>query len=118
MSPAHDWGSIDWLVSAELTPGADLTFGYVEIAPRRENPRHLHPNCDEVLYVIAGVLEHEVGGDVVRLGAGEALHVPRGVPHQARNAGPDTARVVVAYSSGEREMVLAGPSGGSGDASL
>jgi mannose-6-phosphate isomerase-like protein (cupin superfamily) len=101
-----EWGSIQWLVNAELMPGSGLTFGFVEIAPGAKNPRHLHPNCDEVLYVLEGTLEHSLGDDVFELGPGAALLIPTNVGHDARNPGVDPARVVVAYSSGERQTVL------------
>ena len=108
-----EWGSIAWLVSAALIPGADLTFGYVEIAAGGRNPRHLHPNCDEVLFLIEGVLDHEVDGRVVHLKTGTALHIPRSSPHQARNVGRDTARMVVAYSTGDRETTFVDDEGSS-----
>jgi quercetin dioxygenase-like cupin family protein len=100
-----DWGSIQWLVNRELFAGAELTFGYVEIAPGSKNPRHLHPNCDEVLYVLDGRLEHSLGEEVVELEPGAALLIPQGVAHDARNPGPSPARVVVAYSSGDRQTI-------------
>lgn len=43
------WGSIVWLCSGELQADAETTFGYVEIRPGMKNPKHLHPNSDEVL---------------------------------------------------------------------
>jgi quercetin dioxygenase-like cupin family protein len=109
VTDSFDWGSIEWLVSRELVPAAEMTFGYVEIHARRRNSRHLHPNCDEVLYLLEGLLDHTVGEDVVRLSPGRALHIPRGVPHQAENVGAETARMVVAYSAGDRETTIVEP---------
>jgi quercetin dioxygenase-like cupin family protein len=103
----YGWGSIQWLVNGELVSGAALTFGYVEIAAGSQNPRHRHPNCDEVLYLMEGELEHAVGADVARLTPGMAIFIPQDVEHEARNTGTVTARMVVAYSSGERQTVLA-----------
>ena len=100
-----DWGSIQWLVNRELAGDAEITFGYVEINPGSKNPRHLHPNCDEVLYVLEGELVHSVGEEIVELGPGTALLIPRNAAHDARNPGQVPARVVVAYSSGDRQTV-------------
>ena len=101
-----DWGSIQWLVNDQLAADAQITFGYVEIDAGGKNPRHLHPNCDEVLYVLEGTLEHSLGDDVVDLSPGDALLIPRNVPHDARNRGQASARVVVAYSTGDRQTVM------------
>jgi quercetin dioxygenase-like cupin family protein len=82
------WGaSFIWLVSGELMPGAEQTVGIVRIDPRRESPLHGHRNCEEVLYVVSGECEHRLGGRCVRLGAGSAIRIARGVAHRARCLG-------------------------------
>lgn len=101
-----DWGSIQWLCSEKLIPDARMTFGYVEIKPGVKNPKHQHPNCDEVLYLIAGELDHSLDGQVLRLTPGDAIHIPQGVKHDAVNRGREVARMVVAYSSGDRQTVM------------
>lgn len=100
-----DWGNIQWLVSGDLMADAKITFGYVEIEPGQKNPRHYHPNSDEVLYLLEGELHHSLGEEVVHLTAGTAIFIPQEMPHDAFNPGPKTARMVVAYPTGERQMV-------------
>ena len=103
---AFEWGSIQWLVNGELVRGAGLTFGYVEIEAGSQNPRHRHPNCDEVLFLLEGELEHAVGAEVARLTPGTAIFIPRDVEHAARNTGAVTARMLVAYASGDRQTIV------------
>ncbi|HXF62207.1 MAG TPA: cupin domain-containing protein [Caldilineaceae bacterium] len=100
-----DWGAIQWLVSGDLMDGANITFGFVEIEPGRKNPRHYHPNSDEVLYLIEGELRHTVGENIYHLTAGTAIFIPQQAPHDAFNPGSKTARMVVAYPTGDRQMV-------------
>lgn len=100
------WGSIQWLCSNELFADANLTFGYVEIAAGRKNPRHYHPNSSEVLFLIEGELDHSVGEQVFHLIAGKSIFIPLGVEHDARNPGSTTARMVVAYPTGDRQAVM------------
>jgi quercetin dioxygenase-like cupin family protein len=102
---AHEWGTIAWLFAGSNADGA-LTFGHVEIAPGRKNPRHLHPNTDEVLYLLEGSLQHSLGEEVFELGPGDAIYITAGTPHDALNDGAVTARMLVAYGTGTREMVL------------
>lgn len=107
---AFDWGSIQWLCADQLIPDAQMTFGFVQISPGVKNPLHVHPNCDEVLYLIEGELDHSLDGEIHHLTPGAAIHIRQGVRHDARNNGSVTARMVVAYSSGDRqtEMLEAG----------
>lgn len=97
------WGSIQWMVSQKQYAEAALTFGHVEIKAGSKNPLHVHPNCDEVLFLLEGELDHSVNGDTVRLLPGMSLFIPKNAPHDARNVGMTTARMVVAYSSGDRQ---------------
>lgn len=100
------WGSIQWLCSNELFADANLTFGYVQIEPGQKNPRHYHPNSSEVLFLIEGELDHSVGDQVFHLTAGKSIFIPLGVEHDARNGGATTARMVVAYPTGDRQAVM------------
>ena len=78
------------------------------IRPGRENPRHYHPNCDEILYVAEGTIEHTSGDDAFPMNAGDAISIPAGVTHNARNVGQADAVLMIAFSSADRETVPSG----------
>lgn len=99
------WGTITWLISGETIAGAEQTFGVVTIAPGRANPLHLHPNCEEILYVVSGTCEHRVCDTSVDLGPGQAICIPRGTPHSARATSEQPLVVVVSFSSPDRQVV-------------
>lgn len=100
------WGTIQWLVNGEQIPDSALTVGLVEIKPLTKNTRHYHPNCDEVLFLLDGELEHSVDDQRHHLQPGSAIHIPAGARHDARNLSRSVARMLVAYSSGDRQTVL------------
>ena len=100
----EDWGSLTWIAGKALGNSQGLTFGRVVIKPGKANPRHAHPNCDEVLHLLTGRLEHSIGDDKVAMNAGDTLIVPAGCVHNAANPGPGDAEMIVAYSSGERQF--------------
>jgi quercetin dioxygenase-like cupin family protein len=100
-----EWGSLSWFASRALSGTARLTVGRVVIKRGQNNPRHAHPNCEEVLYLLAGELEHTVGGGSVRLRPGDALVVKPNVFHNARSVGEQDAEMLVIFSSGDREFV-------------
>ena len=102
-SIAKDWGSITWLASGELT-GSGITVGRVVIRKGMSNPRHGHNNCEEVLYLLKGKLEHSLGVDKVIMKQGDPILVPAGVLHNAVSVGDTDAEMIVAYSSGERDF--------------
>ena len=96
---------IKWLFSGQSAPDTAQTLGYVVIEPGQKNPLHAHPNCEEVLYLISGELEHSLDGAVYRLGPGDAIRVPAGAKHDAKSVGTEPAAMVVCYSVPNREMV-------------
>jgi quercetin dioxygenase-like cupin family protein len=100
------WGTIQWLCNDELAPGGALTFGHVQIEPGQKNPRHYHPNSSEALFLIEGELDHTLGAEVYHLTAGMSIFIPRNTIHDARNTGTRTARMVVAYPTGDRQTVM------------
>jgi quercetin dioxygenase-like cupin family protein len=100
-----DWGAITWLCSGRIDPEAQMTFGVVHIEPGRANPRHHHPNCEECIFVLSGECDHSLGDEVFRLRAGSMLRIPQGVYHHAVNTGAERVRMVIAYSSPDRQTV-------------
>lgn len=98
------WGEMRWLFDAERVAGS--TLGVVEIASGQANDRHLH-DCEEVLFLVSGELEHELDGRWLHLRAGDAIRIPAGTAHQARNVGDTKARMIVAYNAGRRGFQLA-----------
>lgn len=96
------WGSLTWLVNAELVSGAEQTIGVVTIQPGHSNDAHRHPNCEEVIYVMSGQCDQRVGDSIRPLTAGEGVVIPRGVPHSSINTGDEVLNVLVSYSSPSR----------------
>jgi quercetin dioxygenase-like cupin family protein len=102
----YPWGWIRWLMNAELDPQARMTFGVVQINAGQSNPAHVHPNCEEVLYVLEGSCEHMIGGQTVTLKAGDVIRIPKGVPHAARTSQQESMKAVIAYDTGRRQFVV------------
>jgi len=71
------------LLTAENTGGV---FSLVEnvMRPGTEPPYHVHELEDETFYVLEGQLGVMVDGEVYEVRAGEAIFLPRGVPHTFR----------------------------------
>jgi len=101
-----EWGAIKWLCNSRLSPGAAQTLGICHILPGRHNPLHYHPNCEELLYVLAGQGRHTLDDQAVELRAGTMIRVPTGVRHNLTNTGWEPLTCLISFSSGERETVF------------
>ncbi|MBN1674442.1 MAG: cupin domain-containing protein [Kiritimatiellae bacterium] len=101
----QDWGSLVWTAGAPIGNAEGLTLGRVTIRKGCSNPRHAHCNCEEVLYLLAGRLEHHTGDQNGALEPGDTLTVPAGVFHNATCIGGQDADMIVAYSSANRDFV-------------
>jgi quercetin dioxygenase-like cupin family protein len=81
----------------DLQPGREVIQARVDFAPGAAFSMHAHPG-EEVAYVLEGTLEYQFEGKPpVTLKAGEALFIPAGTPHAARNVGSDTAAELATY---------------------
>ncbi len=98
------WGSLNWLANQELTASSKMTVGRVVIKKGQHNPKHSHGNCQELLYLLAGRLEHAVGDESVTLNPGDTLIVEAGVPHNAQSIGDVDADMIVVYDTGARHF--------------
>jgi quercetin dioxygenase-like cupin family protein len=69
----------------------------VDFAPGVAFPPHSHPG-EEIAYVIEGLLEYRLEGKPpVTLKAGEALFIPAGAIHSAKNIGTGNAAELATY---------------------
>lgn len=72
-----------------------------EVAPGAPAvPVHLHRTQAETFTVLDGVLELDIAGAARRLGPGQCVIVPAGVPHTYRNGGDGVLRIAVALTPG------------------
>src|SRR5687767_7028433 len=72
--------------------GGDQTggaFDAIELhsPPGEGPPLHLHRRHEEAFYILDGEFTFRKGEELVRLGPGGFLYVPRGTPHTYRNTG-------------------------------
>jgi quercetin dioxygenase-like cupin family protein len=95
------WGRLVWTASGSVGNSSSMSFGRVTIRAGQENPRHRHPNCDEILHVISGRIEHEIDGMTVAMGPGDSISIPQGMWHQARAVSED-AEMAICFNSPHR----------------
>ncbi|MGF6177616.1 cupin domain-containing protein [Ensifer sp. 4252] len=77
--------------------GRETVQARVDIEPGAISIKHSHPG-EEVAYVLEGSLEYQLEGKApVTLHAGEALFIPAGVAHVAKNVGSGKASELATY---------------------
>ncbi len=99
------WGSMCWLSSTSTTGAKATSVARLVIDPGKKTESHLHPDCEEVLLLVRGQIEHEVDGTKVPHDLGTCVVIPTGVAHHSTNPGSQSAELIVVYGSGSREFV-------------
>jgi quercetin dioxygenase-like cupin family protein len=83
--------------SSSSIPGREIVQVETWIPPGVESGWHVHPG-EEVGYIIAGQVEMRVQGRAtVVLHAGDGFIIPPRTPHNARDLGPETGRMLSTY---------------------
>ena len=78
-------------------PGREIVQVETKIPAGVESGWHVHPG-EEVGYIIAGEVEMKVEGrPTVILRAGDGFLIPPRTPHNARDLGPETGRMLSTY---------------------
>ena len=86
---------IDVRLRSEQTKGRLAVIENRVAADFAGPPLHVHPDFDEVFYVLEGELTFQLGDDVFTRQAGELAFAPRGVPHTYTNRSGAPARFVL-----------------------
>ena len=85
-----------------LLTGAETGGAYAVIdalvPPGGGTPPHVHSREDETFHVLEGEMEFVVDGEAKRLGKGEFLFAPRGIPHYFKNVGTGPAKMILTMS--------------------
>jgi mannose-6-phosphate isomerase-like protein (cupin superfamily) len=106
-SGAHE----EWLAFGEVTvvirvsaedSGGTMTV-LEEVPPMVDTPLHVHAHEDELFYIVEGEHVVQLGEEEFRLGPGEAIFCPRGVPHSQRRIEPGVGRELVVFTPGGLE---------------
>ncbi|HEY7267269.1 MAG TPA: cupin domain-containing protein [Solirubrobacterales bacterium] len=71
-----------------------------EVPPMVDTPLHVHSREDELFYIVEGEHIITVGNEERRLGPGDALFAPRGVPHAQRRVEPGVGRELIVLTPG------------------
>jgi mannose-6-phosphate isomerase-like protein (cupin superfamily) len=96
------FGEVEILVKASAaTTGGALTV-FEENEPV-DTPLHVHENEDELFYVLEGEHLIQVGEREHRVGPGQLVFAPRGVPHAQRRVVPRRGRTLVLTAPGGLE---------------
>ena len=64
----------------------------------RKPPPHIHTDCEEAFYVLAGEIEFFLGADTVIGRPGSFVHVPGGVSHTFGNAATAPSRLLIIHA--------------------
>jgi quercetin dioxygenase-like cupin family protein len=77
--------------------GREVVQVRVDFAPGASFPKHIHPG-EEIAYVLEGRMEYQLDDQPpVTLKAGEALFIPAGAVHSAKNTGSGNAAELATY---------------------
>ena len=105
---ATDFGSVHWAVREGHPAGAEQTIGLATFDAGKSNVEHTHPNCEEVVYVMDGEVEHTLGDQKTILRSGDLIVVPGDVPHRLMNTSGAACKTLIVFSSPDRQFVPTG----------
>lgn len=74
-----------WFSRPDVTGSKDLIVVQVDIGPGEGHPFHIHPDMDEVIYILAGEAEQWIEKEKKILGVGESIFVPKEMVHATFN---------------------------------
>jgi quercetin dioxygenase-like cupin family protein len=77
-------------------PGREVIQVRVDFDPGYVAPRHTHPG-EEIIYILEGTLEYQIGEKTTTVKPGDVLFVPAGTIHTAKNIGSSNGAELATY---------------------
>ena len=97
---AQAWWFLDLLVVEHRSAPDMKTVALEMTLPVGSSaPLHVHPSHDDTRYILDGKMVVGCGGDVLVLGAGHWVSMPRGVPHTFRVVGDRKAHILLVHDN-------------------
>jgi len=78
-----------WFSRPDITGSEDLIVVQVEVGPGEGHPFHVHPDMDEVIYIVSGRAEQWLEKEKKMLESGESVFVPKKMVHATFNGGDE-----------------------------
>jgi mannose-6-phosphate isomerase-like protein (cupin superfamily) len=99
-------GDVEWrtLISAGITPTAELTLGVARVPPGGRLAAHRHEQA-EVYLVIEGTGVVTIDGSPSRVGPGTSVFIPGNAVHSVRATGASPLRFAYAFAANAFEDV-------------
>jgi quercetin dioxygenase-like cupin family protein len=94
---------LDVKISGSDTEGGIAIFEQTSLSKGRGTPLHVHPDQDEIFYVLEGDYRFKVGDETFDLSKGESIFLPRAVPHAWTQAAEKGKMLVVLQPAGKLE---------------
>ena len=92
-----------------------MSLSVGEFEPGAEFPRHTHAESAEILYILAGAGEVQIGSEKLAFGADQAIHLPENQPHALKFKGPDKTVALQIFAPAGPEQRFKSGTAGSGD---
>jgi mannose-6-phosphate isomerase-like protein (cupin superfamily) len=87
-------------VTIVVRMAAESMSVFEEVPPMVDTPAHVHSREDELFLSLEGEHVIELDGEEHRIGPGESVFAPRGVPHAQRRVVPHEGRLLIVTTPG------------------
>jgi quercetin dioxygenase-like cupin family protein len=91
------WGRLAWLSNPPKTGAEQLTVTEVTLAPGKGHNFHKHPAQEEVVYVVAGMIEQWIKREKHMLAHGDSCFIPANTVHASFNVGGLDAKLIAIH---------------------
>ena len=100
-----EWGQTKELVGRYCTAQSDnVLVKITEYLPHFEHSTHIHPEQEEIIFVLSGNAISETATGRIDLHPGYVAHVPAGVVHATYNPYDEPCRCVIIKSPADKDQ--------------
>jgi len=95
----------------EASTGAKAGVSLVEFSPGAKIARHTHEASAEIIYILAGAGEVEIGSEKINFGPDQVIHIPENQPHAVKFHGSERTVALQIFAPAGPEAKYKGDQG-------
>ena len=93
------WGLTKVLIGKNKKAHSEnVMIKITEYLPGYVHEKHVHPEQEEIIFVLSGKGQSETASGKLEFGAGDVVHIPAGVYHATHNPYSESLRAIIVKS--------------------
>lgn len=102
------WAQVKKLITSKTAGSKNADLGILRLQPKKKTVPNIHPESEELFYILKGKGTLTVGQETKEIKAGQGVYIPSNVTHTFENTDEEIMEFLLIHSPPEPEEEIKG----------